>query len=145
LLKKLTFKVSGDTLTLSGFKSEGIKTVKISVLIPKSSLKGIAVNSSSVVVEGLQQDLLHISQNSGSVWMRDITIGKLEVDLDRSYLDISGVHLDTVSVRTERSTANIFTPVGLLQGNLKNNTFMRLSDIEEIQLTKDITSKLTLY
>jgi hypothetical protein len=145
LLKKLTYKLSGDTLILSGFQSEAIKTMKISVFVPRASLKSIAVNSSSVVVKGLHQDLLRISQKSANIWITDITIGKLDVDLDRSYLDISAAHLDTVSATIEKSTANIFTPVGMLQGNLKNNAFLRMTDIEEIQLTKDITSKLTLY
>src|SRR5688572_19543448 len=37
LLTKLKYKISDDTLTLSGLQSKGIKTIKISVFVPNTS------------------------------------------------------------------------------------------------------------
>jgi hypothetical protein len=144
-LKKLQYKVSGDTLTLSGLQSQDIRTVTISVFVPNTTLKGITVNSAVARIEGFQQEFLHISQNSGSIWMTDSRISKIEMDLNHAYLDISGTNLDTVSVRAERSTVNISSPVGILQGSIKNGAFLHLYNLEEIQLKKDESSKLSLY
>jgi hypothetical protein len=53
--------------------------------------------------------------------------------------------MDTVSTKIETSTVNIFAPIGLLKGSMKNGSFLRLNDVGEIQLKKDESSKLTLY
>jgi len=143
-LAKLKHSVSGDTLTLSDFHEENAK-VKIAVFVPQAQLKGITVNTASATVNGLQQDRLHLSQKSASLWVTDSQLTKMEVDLDQSFLDVSGTTLDTLSVQVERSRLNILSPVGILQGSMKNNAYLTLSDIEEIQLKKDKSSRLLSY
>lgn len=146
LLTKLKYKISGDTLTVSGLQSEGIKTIKISVFIPKTSLKGIMVNSSGVSVDGLQSDLLNISQSSGRIWMSNNKIANVRIDLsNRSFLDVNSTSLDTLSANIEGSQVHISSPVGLVQGSMKNNSLLRLGDIREIQLKKDESSRLNIY
>lgn len=143
-LAKLKHSVSGDTLTLSDFHEENAK-VKITVFVPQAQLKGITVNTANATVNGLQQDRLHLSQKSASLWVTDSQLTKMEVDLDQSFLDVSGTTLDTLSVQVERSRLNILSPVGILQGSMKNNAYLTLSDIEEIQLKKDKSSRLLSY
>jgi hypothetical protein len=145
LLTKLNYKISGDTLTLSGVESKEVKTIKISVFVPNTSLKGITVNSSVAIVRGLQPDVLSISQKSGTIWMSESRITKIEMDLDDSYLDISGTPLDTLSANIERSEVSIDAPVGLLQGSMKTSSMLRMGDIGEIQFKKDETSRLNLF
>lgn len=146
-LKKLTYTVSGDTLTLSGFQSEDAK-IKISVFVSKTSLKGVSVNKAVAIVEGLQQDFLRLSQKSGSIWMTGNQIAAIAVDLDQSFLDISGTIVDTLSVQIDRSQINISdsSPVGLLQGSMHTNSTLHLNNnIGEIQLKKDKSSRVSLY
>jgi hypothetical protein len=146
LLSKLKYKVSNDTLTLSGLQSEGIKRIKISVFVPKTGLKGISVNSTVVIVEGLQADLLNLSQNGGRIWMSGSIIGRIQLGLsNQSFLDISGTKLDTLSATVEGSEVHINSPVGLLQGSMKNKSSLHLNDIREIQLNKDESSRLNMY
>jgi hypothetical protein len=145
LLEKLNYKISGDTLTLSGIESKEVKTIKISVFVPETSLKGITVNRSVAIVRGLQRDVLQISQKSGTIWMSESRITKIQMDLDESYLDISGTRLDTLSVNIERSEVSIDAPVGLLQGSMKSSSQLRMSDIGEIQFKKDESSRLNLF
>jgi hypothetical protein len=145
LLSKLRYKVTGDTLTLSAFESEDEKTTRISVFIPNKSLRRITANSSVVHVEDLQLERLLISQKSGTIRMTDCRISKMEIDANESYLDISGADLDTVSATIDRSTVNIFSPIGLIQGLMKNEAFLRLNNIKEIQVKKDESSRLFLY
>ena len=143
LLKSLKHKMSGDTLTLSDFQSEGRRTVKISVFVPKTGLKGITVNAAEASVKGLAQELLYISQNAGRIWMSGNRIGTIRLEASgKSHLDISATGVDTLSAKIDNSQVLISSPVGLLQGSLKNNAFLRVSDIDEIQLKKDETSRL---
>ncbi len=143
-LAKLKYSVSGDTLTLSDFHEENAK-VKIAVFVPQSQLKGITINTANATVNGLQQNRLYLSQKSASLWVTDSQLTKMEVDLDQSYLDVSGTTLDTLSAQIERSRVNILSPVGILQGSMKNSASLSLSDIGEIHLKKDKSSRLLSY
>jgi hypothetical protein len=145
-LAKLKYKVSGDTLMLSGLQSEETRTLRISVFVPKTSFKGITVNENMVIVEALQQDFLQLSQNAGRVWMSGSIIGRIQMDLsNKAYLDISGTKLDTLSAEIEGSEVRMSSPVGLVQGSLKNKAFLQVSHIQEIQLKKDESSRLNIY
>jgi hypothetical protein len=145
LLKNLKYRISGDTLTLSGIQPEDLETIKITVFVSEASLRKIEVNSSVAIIKGLESDVLNISQKSANVWLSECTIDKLEIDLSKSYLDISAMMMDTLNATLERSEVNVNTPVEVIQGSMTNNATLRLSDIREIQLKKDATSKVTMY
>lgn len=142
MLKALTWTMSGDTLTISGMKSDVKDPIKISVFIPEG-LKGISVNSSDAVVRGLKQDQLHISENSGSVSVFDSRISRVNMDLsNRSRLDIFESSLDTVATTIDASQASIYSSVEVLQGTMKRNSYLHLNGTREIQLRKDESSRL---
>jgi hypothetical protein len=144
-LAKVKYQVSGDTLTISGILSDANDGIKISVFLPGTSLKGIAVDGSAVTIKGLQSAHLSISQNSGSIWMTGSTIGKTVLNMNKAYLEISATRLDTVSASVEHSQVNIFSPVVLLSGSMKSESVLRVNDAQEIQLKKDESSKLLLF
>jgi hypothetical protein len=145
LLTKLNYKVSGDTLTLSGVDSGEINTMKITVFIPRERLRGITVNRAMAILRGMESELLSLSQNSGTILMSESTVRNIEIHLDQSYLDISDTNLDTVSVNLERSEVNMNARVRLVRGELNNRALLRLSDVEEIQLKKDVSSRLQTF
>jgi hypothetical protein len=146
LLQKMKYKISGDTLTLSELQSKDRKTVKISVFVPKGSLKGMTVNAAVAIVKGLDQEFLYISQNAGRIRISDNRIAKIHIEASgRSYLDISATHLDTLSATIEESQVHISSSVKFLQGSMKNNSAFSASDVDEIQFKKDESSRLNLY
>ncbi|HYC85125.1 MAG TPA: hypothetical protein VEB86_07875 [Chryseosolibacter sp.] len=148
LLKSFNYQLSGDTLTLSGFQPEDVPPAKISLslFVPETGFRGISVNSSVVIVEGLEQETLLISQNAGRIWMSDTRINNIQIEASNgSYLDIAGTHLDTLSANVEQSQVLINSSVGLVRGSITNGTYLRLNQIREIHLKKDESSKLTLY
>jgi len=145
VLKKLTYSVSGDTLTLSGFDADDRNNFKITVFVPSAHFKAITVNSSEVNIKGLTTGLLTIDQKKGSISVSDCRIAKIELDLNAAYLDISDATVDTVSAQIEASTVNIYSPLILLQGSIKNQSILRLGDAQEIQLKKDESSRLNLH
>ena len=144
-MKRLTSNVSGDTLTISGLESEEIRSVRITVFVPKESLKGIAVNGAVATVRWLEPASLNIIQKSGTVWITDCNIEKMEIDLQQSYLNLNTTSLDTLSANIEGSHVSINSPVAVMTGTVKNEGFLRMSDVREIQLKKDESSNVTLH
>ncbi|HYG02093.1 MAG TPA: hypothetical protein VD927_06575 [Chryseosolibacter sp.] len=145
LLAKLTYRISGDTLTLSDLQSEDFESIRISVYVPKASLKGITLANAKASVRGLLPAQLNIVQASGSISMMDSRITAMNVDMSLSHLDISETKIDTLSGRMEKSEVNIYSPLGVVQGDIKDGTLLRLTDIGEIQLKKDESSRLMIY
>jgi hypothetical protein len=145
VLKNLKYQLSGDTLTVSGVGTMINDPVRIYVFVP-GNLKGITVNSSDAVVRNLQLENLKISQNSGRISMSDNRISSMELNLsNHSFLDVSGGSTDTLSAAIERSQVNIYSPVGVLHGSMKENSSLHLRDLRDIKLTKDESSILSLY
>lgn len=144
LLAGLSYKITGDTLTLSRFESAENKIVRISVFVPKAGLKGITINNASAIVRSVQPAQLDIYQHDANVWMTECTIAKMKVTMEKSFLQISATTLDTLSAEAGKSQVNIFTPVGVLQGKITQGTFMRVQEIEQIQVKKDKSSRLMM-
>jgi hypothetical protein len=146
MLTKLKYNISGDTLMLTGFQSEENKRVKISVFISNASLKVITINKASVVVEGLQQDYLHLLENGGRIWMRNNNISSIKMNAsNQSFLNITGDSIDTVSANVEGSEIHIYAPIRILQGSLINKAFMQVTEVLEIQVKKDESSRLNMH
>jgi hypothetical protein len=146
LLKSLKYNISGDTLTLSEFKSEEMGTVRISVFVPEAGLKGITVNDSRANVKGLEQELLYISQNAGRIFMSDNRIDRVQLEVSsKSYLHITATFLDTLSAKIDNSEVIISSPVNVLKGSMENNSSLQMNRIDEIQFKKDESSRLNLY
>jgi hypothetical protein len=146
LLKDLKYQVSGDTLKLLTFKSEDKRATKITVLVPKESLRGIYVKSSVVIVSGLEQARLQLSQNEGRIWMSDSKLSTVEMNLSEgSFTSISETDIDTLSASIDKSEVHINSLVRFVRGEVTNESYLRLSGIREIQLKKDDTSNLNMY
>lgn len=146
LLKKVKYVVSGDTLTLSGIDAGDIQTFKITVFVPSASFKAINVNSAEAHIKGLHTPLLNIYQKKGRIYVSDCSIARVELDLDAAYLNIADANVDTVSFTLEASTVNIYSPLMNLQGSLHNQSFLEHHrDVQEIQLKKDESSKLSMH
>lgn len=146
LLKKVKYVVSGDTLTLSGIDAGDIQAFKITVFVPSARFKAINANSAEAHIKGLHTQVLNIYQKKGRIYMSDCHIERVELGLEAAYLNISEASVDTVSLTLETSTVNIYSPLMRLQGSLHNQSFLEhLSNVEEIHLKKDESSKLNVH
>jgi hypothetical protein len=144
-LKSLQYKFSGDTLILTQLPSETWKPVKVSVFVRKSDLKGLTVDSAAAVVSGLELTSLHITQRTGTLRMSSNKIGKVNMQVSAgSFTDVSG-EVDTLSASIEQSEAHISSPIPVLEGSMKNKSFLRVTEIGVIQFEKDETSRLNIY
>lgn len=146
MLKNLTYKVTGDTLTLASLESGDFKMMKIAVYVPHSTLKGIEVKSSSATIEKLEQEVLQLSQHAARVWISDSKIADLRMELSgKSFVELNSSNLETITANIEGSQVMVSSPVGLVRGALKDDSFMQLFDIRDIQVTKDASSTLRMY
>ena len=146
VLKALQYEVSGDTLTFSGAPSEDTR-MRISIFVPKTAFKGITANNSvAVTLEGLEQENLHVSQNSGRLSMSGSKIANIQVDLsNHSFFEMHATNVDTLSLKIDDSHLTISSPIGFLNGSIRNKAFLQLHDIAEIQLKKDESSRVNMY
>jgi hypothetical protein len=146
MLKGLTHKVSGDTLMLSKMDSKDQRPIRVLVFVPQSGFKGLRVNNAVAFVSSLHQELLTISQHAGRVTVSDSKIRNVNLEAShRSQLDISTTDLDTVSLTIDASQVFLSSPLSLLKGSMRNNSFVRVANIEEIQFRKDESSRLNMY
>jgi hypothetical protein len=146
ILKRLKYRISGDTLTISALKSQDVKNMKITFFVRSGSLKAVTANSCRVTINSLQQEALTISQTASNVWMSDNSIGKIQSDLTQnSFLSISSPGVNTLSLNIKESEMQVWSPVGLVEGSMKDKSSLRLTQIEEITLKKDMTSTLSIY
>lgn len=146
ILKRLKYRISGDTLTISALESKDVKNMKITVFVRSASLKAVTANSCRLMIDGLQQDALIISQTAAKVWMSDNSIGKIQSDLTQnSFLSINSPGVNTLSLNLKDSEMEVWSPVGLVEGSMKNKSSLRLTLIEQITLKKDVTSNLSIY
>lgn len=145
-LQKLKYNVSGDTLTLGQSDLEKDPRTRISVYMPKDSLKGLIIRNAWVDIKNLDQKVLSVFQNQGSVRMLDknnVEKLKLHASNDASF-NLSDSDLDTLSVQLENANIHIGSPIRLLEGAMKNNSYLQIIAPDEIQFKKDESSSLHL-
>lgn len=146
MMKRLNYKISGDTLTISALESQDVKNMKIIFYVRSGSLKAVTTNACRLTINGLQQDALIISQSEAKVWMTDNTIGKVQSDLSKnSFLNISDKAVDTLSLNVEASEVQVWAPVKLVAGSIKDQSTLHMTRVEEIALKKDLTSIFRIY
>lgn len=146
LLQRLKYNLSGDTLILSELESQGTSPVKISVFVPQTGLSGIRVDSAFAIVTNLDQAVLDISQNAGSIRISDSRIGKVHVSASHgSQFHLSATAVDTLSATIDESQVHLSSPLKHLKGSMQNNAFLRVQDIGEIRFKKDSSSRFNVY
>ena len=145
LLKKVTYAVSGDTLTLSGIDADNHTNFKITVFVPATNFRAIHANNSKATIKSLHTSLLNIDQSAGDISVSDCSIAKIELNLNAAQLTISEATVETMFVEMEASTVNVHSPLITLQGSLKNQSRLLIEDAQEIQLKKDDNSRLNVY
>lgn len=146
LLQSVKHVISGDTLIVFGLRSQDIQMAKISVFVPRVALEQIKVDSAEAIVSGLNLDRLGISQSAGRIRLSDSRITTIHINASaKSYLDVTTTEVDTLSAHIEESEMLISSPVGRMEGSMKNNSYLRVHDLGNIEFTKDKTSRFNLY
>jgi hypothetical protein len=146
LLKQIKYELSGDTLKLTGMRTEENRKFKITVFVPRTNFHTMNVNSSSVSVDGLELKELRISQKSANIWMSDCRIKKLQMTASgQSYLELSSSVVDVLSAELHSSQVVLSSPIELLEGSMEQASFMRVTEVSDIQFKKDESSTLNLF
>lgn len=146
LLRKLNYKVSGDTLSLTKMEIEEKQAVKISVYVPQNGLSRITVNGARVHIEGLEQKELSIFQHAGWISVNNSKIlDKLTLEAsNKANFTLFYTDLKTLSLLIQNSQVTIYSPVGLVEGSMTDDAFLRVTGTEEIRFKKDGSSQLSI-
>lgn len=147
MLQHLTYKISGDTLSLLALDLVENKPVNLFIYISESGLTSLTANSAGVIIEELKQQSLNIYQKDG--WLRmDATneLNNLYIEASNgAYFNLDGINLDTLSVNIDSSNMYIRSTVNHVKGTLYNDAYLQLGEVNEIVFKKDTTSVLHLY
>lgn len=144
LLQKLNYSISGDTLTLRQLDVEKDPHIRISVYMPKDSLKVLSVSNTWVDIKNLDQKTLFVTQTQGTVRIFDKSkIGKLNLAASNdAHFNLYDTGLDTLSAQLENADIQIGSSTKLLEGSMKNDSYLQISGTDEIRFKKDESSRL---
>jgi hypothetical protein len=146
LLKNLEYSLRGDTLELVQLELADDEHLNLIVYVPKNSFRGMAVNGATVVVEGLDQKQLTISQNAGRIRLTtDNKLEKLSVQAsENGDLNFAGAKLDTLSILLNNSKVAIQSGAARVEGSMANGSYLWINDVDDIDFKKDGTCRLYL-
>lgn len=146
LLQKLQYNISGDTLTLIKMEIDENQLVNISISVPKNTLKGMTVNGAGLSIDGLEQKELSIFQHAGWISMNNNkNLEKLTLEAsNEANFTLANTDLKTLSLLIRNSEVQIHATVGLVEGSMMDNSFLRMKSAEEIRFKKDESSRLDL-
>jgi len=145
-LPQIAYEMKGDTLQIKSVDFDNGKPAHVKVFVPKDHLRGILVERANASITHFAQTSLTITQTAGSVMLDDeIHVTKLSIMAsEEASLNASGLDVDSLEVQLNHARVNIWSEVGQLSGSITNDTFLNIKGVEEIQFSKDKTSKLQI-
>ena len=144
LLKNLTYEVKGDTLELKQLLLEDNERINLTVFVSNDLFEGMAVHDAQVSVSKLDQNHLRITQMAGRInFSDDNQLNNLDVvSSDGADLYFAGSKLDTLSVQLNNANISVEAGSMRVEGRLSNDAYLYMSDVDDISVKKDRSSRL---
>ncbi|WOK09192.1 DUF2807 domain-containing protein [Imperialibacter roseus] len=145
-LSNLNYEMVGDTLNLKINEITSSKPVQVTVFVSQNTFRGLQATRASASLTNLSQQALSITQSGGSIRMDgDVNVTNLSIAAsDNANLDASGLSVNSLSVKIDHSKVMIWSPVVQLRGSILNDSFLRIDGVDDIQFTKDKSSKIQI-
>tara|TARA_R110000744_G_scaffold244339_1_gene361210 strand:+ start:752 stop:1447 length:696 start_codon:yes stop_codon:yes gene_type:complete len=145
-LSSLNYEMTGDTLHLKINEIISGKPVQVTVFVTENTFRGLQATRASASITKFSQPTLSITQSGGSIRMDgDVNVTSLSIAAsDNANLDASGLSVNSLSVQMDDSKVMIWSPVVQLRGSILNDSFLRIDGVDDIQFTKDKSSKIQI-
>ncbi|MEQ8809271.1 MAG: hypothetical protein RIE59_09415, partial [Imperialibacter sp.] len=100
----------------------------------------------SVNITDLNQQTLSITQSGGSIEMEgNVNLTSLSIiGSEGAYLNATSLSVDFLSVDMDQSEVRIWSFVKRLNGSIAHDSFLRMNGVDDIQFTKDKSSKIQI-
>jgi hypothetical protein len=146
LISNVNYEMAGDTLKLKVGDMVTDKPVQVTIFVDKNTFRGLQATKASVSLTNLSQQALSITQSGGSIRMDgDVNVTNLSIAAsDNANLDASGLSVNLLSVQMDDSKVMIWSPVVQLRGSILNDSFLRIDGVDDIQFTKDKSSRIQI-
>jgi hypothetical protein len=143
-LSSVDYTMVGDTLQIKAIDIKSGKPAHVIVYV--ANLRGLHATRASVSITDLSQQALSITQSGGSIRMDgDVNVTNLSITAsDNANLDASGLSVNLLSVQIDDSKVMIWSPVVQLRGSILNDSFLRIDGVDDIQFTKDKSSRIQI-
>ncbi|MEQ8684989.1 MAG: DUF2807 domain-containing protein [Imperialibacter sp.] len=145
-ISNVNYEMVGDTLKLKVDDLVTGKPVQVTIYVAPNTFRGLQATQASVSITKLSQPELSITQSGGSIRMDgDVNVTSLSIAAsDNANLDASGLSVNSLSVQMDDSKVMIWSPVVQLRGSILNDSFLRIDGVDDIQFTKDKSSKIQI-
>ncbi|MEQ9375366.1 MAG: DUF2807 domain-containing protein [Imperialibacter sp.] len=145
-ISNVNYEMVGDTLMLKVDDIVTGKPVQVTVFVSKNTFRGLQATRASVSITDLSQQTLAINQSGGSIAMDgNVDLTSLSIKASEgAYLNAAGLSVDLLSVEMDKSQVTIWSFIKQLNGSITNDSFLRVNGVDDIQFTKDKSSKIQI-
>jgi hypothetical protein len=146
LMQSLRYKIAGDTLFVMKSDSTVKQHFTVFIHVSKANFIGMTSTNTGVTITDLEQETLDIIQNDGLIIMTGKnSLSKINLQAQNlaDFRLLNG-SVDTLHATINKSDVSISQPLKLVKGTMANESYLNLSDAEEIQFKKDESCRLVL-
>jgi hypothetical protein len=146
MLKQLEYTISGDTLTLHKINLREDQRIDIAVYVNNDHFNSLSADDSGVTMKELNLNSLAIHQTAGWIRINDSNrLQNLQITANKSAdLSFRGARLDTLSIDGDDSRMIILCSVNRIQGNMTNESYLKVDNAKDIAFKMDESSSLNL-
>jgi len=143
-VRDLLYDLEGDTLKLSDFTNEKTERIGITVYVSPRSFKSLSAHDASVYVKSLTLDSLQLNQYSGSITFDEkSTIARINSTLTgNGQLNFMGKRIATFDTTMDNFSVNLNGGAKQITGQMKNDSYLRANNVEDLDFRKDNSSQL---
>lgn len=144
-MPSITYHMNGDTLVIDQFDNHDLVGAYFTLQVPGNELHDIYALNTEVVLNDypFERMSLHLDDATVQVYpkIRENLI-VLSVDgSNGSHVNI-GSHVDTLSLKLNRSSIRIDDTIQVLQGTITNSSSVAVREVSNFDFTKDESSRL---
>lgn len=146
LIASMKYEMKNDTLFLLKFE-EIEERYNISIEVPSDGFSGFSSSKAYIYVSNIHQQTLSIIQTGGRVEIEDkVNLERLNIkSSNKSYTEVSGASIDTLNVHMDHSDFRSYANINRIEGFLNNESDLYSTDIYDVQLKRDRSSRMRMY
>ncbi|UII19422.1 hypothetical protein [Fulvivirga ligni] len=142
----IKYSVTNDTLRITQVVEDENHINSLRITVQPGQLNYLSMVNSRVTVTELDQESLNISQKDGYFSLMNCPdLNEVRMNAGPgSSADFNSLDLDKLEFLGDNASVRLYVPIKHLQGSIKNNTYIYVQSVEDIQFKKDNSSRLNI-
>lgn len=145
-LKNLRYEINGDTLSLKELVLEKNETARVTVYVTDQQLRGLRMKDTRVTLRSLEQKYLSVIQKGGQLWLdKKNRLSQISITSEVDARVYIYTELDELNVEASSTEIVMQGDLKKLTGRLASRSLLVANGMDDIQLSKDKSSRIQLY